>query len=391
MVIRKTFPQVYRLPDSKTGLHYFQVSARSAKWGMNERKTFSTEKEALDHARKIAELIQKQGAQPTMTKEREARADAYLTLVDKLKPHGKTPEDAVEHYIKFLGDEIIRQALPPIYDLVDQWQAFKFTDTTLSRDMVRDIRLYARFIQRKWGGMKPDESKKNEIDLVIRGLKVSNNTRRKYLRFIRMFFSWVLDEGHILRNPTDGIFYKPDGFDAEFYSVGTTKRLLRYVAENEKDLMGYYALLTFAGLRPTEGARVQWKDFSFKTNELYVRKGKTQARHIMLEPVAVAWMKWHRENTAKEAPFVQLRALPNRQGRIRKAVLKGEWIQDGLRHGFATYFRNVKKNIGDVSFYMGNSRDVVKRNYARTIPAEDCEAFWGLTPQKVLADESAEG
>ena len=390
MLIRKTFPQVYKYFDSKTDNPYFLVSARSRKWGLNERKTFSTEQEALAHARRIAELIQKQGAQPQLSKEKAAMAEAYEALADKLKPHGKRPEDAVEHYISFLGNEIIRQALPPISELVDSWQAFKLTDTTLSKPMVRDIRSYARFIKSKWGTLKPDEPKKNQIDILIRGLKVSNNTRRKYLRFIRMFFSWVRDEGHLLRNPTDGIYFKPDAFNGEFYSVETTKKLLRYVADTEKDLIGYYALMTFAGLRPSEAANVQWGDFSFKTNELYVRKSKTPARHVILEPAGVAWMKWHRDNSPKEAPFVQPRALPNREKRIRAAVMEGQWIQDGLRHGFATYARNLKKDIGEVSFYMGNSPDVVKRHYARTIPADECVAFWGLTPEKVLADEESE-
>lgn len=131
MLIRKTFPQVYKYFDSKTGNPYFQVSARSAKWGMNERKTFTAEKDALEHARKIAELIEKRGAQPQMSKEKAAMADDYLTLADKMKPHGKTPEDAVEHYIKFLGNEIIRQALPSISELADKWQAFKFFSKTV--------------------------------------------------------------------------------------------------------------------------------------------------------------------------------------------------------------------------------------------------------------------
>jgi hypothetical protein len=38
MLICKTFPQVYNYFDRKTGIPYFQVSARSAKWGMHERK-----------------------------------------------------------------------------------------------------------------------------------------------------------------------------------------------------------------------------------------------------------------------------------------------------------------------------------------------------------------
>jgi integrase len=389
VIIRKSFPQIYKLTHPKSGGAYFLVSARSKKWGLRTRKTFPTEREAVDYARQIEKQIKSFGAQPNVPKEKLVLADAYQALADRLKPFGKKPEDAVDQYVKFLGDEASRQAKPPIRDLVDGWQAFKLTDTTLSRPMVRDIRSYARFLKSKWGDMKPDEPKKNEIDVVIRGLKVSNNTRRKYLRFVRMFFSWVRDEGHILVNPTDGIYFKPDAFSGEHYSVGDTKRLLRYVADNEQDLIGYYALLTFAGLRPTEGARVQWKDFSFKTRELYVRKGKTQARHVMLEPVAVEWMKWHRDRSAADAPFVQLKALPNREKRIREAVFKGDWIQDGLRHGFATYFKNLKKDIALVSDYMGNSPDVVKRHYARTIPAEEYQAFWGLTPGVVMADEIA--
>ena len=352
---------------------------------MNERKAFKTEKEAVNYAREIENLIKTKGAQPEISKEKLAMADAYLSILDKLKPHGKTPEDAADHYIKHLGNEFLQKSKPPIRDLVDQWQAFKFSDTTLGKKMIIEIGLYSRFIKAKFANAKPDEPKRNEIDVLLRGLKVANNTRRKYLKFIRMFFSWVFDEGIIARNPTDGISYKADDFDGRFYDVPTTKKILKFVAENEKDLIGYYALLTFAGLRPTEGARVQWLDFSFKTNELYVRKGKTNARHIILEPVAVEWINYHRKNTPHDAPFVGQTALPNREKEIRKQTMNGGWIQDGLRHGFATYYKSTIKNISSVADYMGNAADVVKRHYARTIPADECRDFWNLTPSIVLA------
>ncbi len=213
-------------------------------------------------------------------------------------------------------------------------------------------------------------------------------TRRKYLLYVRMFFSWVKDEGHLSQNPTDGIFYKPDDFNGAFYSPEVTKKLLRYIVEHQKDLIGYYALLTFAGLRPSEGARVQWQDYGAKTNELYVRKGKTPARHIILKPVAVEWIQFHRENTPKDAPFVLSKNLANRENRIRKAGLNGKWVQDGLRHGFGTYFKALTKSIAEVADYMGNSPDIVKRHYARTIPKDEWEAFWKLTPKVVLADEA---
>src|SRR5215467_6299767 len=99
MIVRKTFPQVYKLVHNKSGETYFQVSARSAKWGMNERKTFPTEKEALDYARQIAERIEVNGAQPALPKEVKVKADSYSKLIDRLTPYSKTPEEAVEHYI----------------------------------------------------------------------------------------------------------------------------------------------------------------------------------------------------------------------------------------------------------------------------------------------------
>jgi integrase len=112
---------------------------------------------------------------------------------------------------------------------------------------------------------------------MLKGLKISNNTRRKYRIYIGMFFKWVMEEGHITSNPATGIKYKTDGYDGSFYSPEQTKKLLCYVVENHKDLAGYFALMTFAGLRPTEGQRVQWEDYFPKVSQLYVRDGKTNA------------------------------------------------------------------------------------------------------------------
>jgi len=388
MILRKAFPQVYELEHPKNG-KYWLVSARSAKWGMNERKVFPKKELAIKHAQKIDGQLVKFGGQPDVPKGKIELAERFQGLTEKLAVFGQSPEDAVNHFVRHLGNEISKQAKPFVRNLADDWTAFKFADQTLSKRFVNEIRRYAQFIKSKWGNLKPDELKKNEIDLLIKGLKVSNNTRRKYLRYVRMFFSWVTDEGHIAKNPTDGIFYKPDDFNGAFYSPEQTAKLLSYIAENQKDLIGYYALLTFAGLRPSEGGRVQWSDYNFKTKELYVRKGKTNARHIILEPAAVAWMKFHREHSPDDAPFAKLKNLANREKVIRKAVFNGKWVQDGLRHGFGTYFKALTQSIEKVADYMGNSPDIVKRHYARTIAKDDWEAFWNLTPERVMAEKSA--
>ena len=61
-----------------------------------------------------------------------------------------------------------------------------------------------------------------------------------------------------------------------------------------------------------------------------------------------------------------------------------EWIQDGLRHTFATNYNSLIKNFHETAYYMGNSVNMVKQHYARTVATEPLTAFWGLTPAEVL-------
>jgi integrase len=271
-----------------------------------------------------------------------------------------------------------------IGQLTERWENFKRSDTTLARKTLIEIRSYARWIRNTFGQLKPADLDKHRTELTLRALPVTNNTRRKYLRFLRMFATWLRHEALITADPFEGIRFKPDDFHAAFYTVDQIRLLLRHLVEHAPDLLGYYALLIFAGLRPSEGTRVKWEDINFATRELYVRKGKTNARHITLEPVALEWLAWHRRNIPDGRPFLEIINLENREKQIRAAALQRDWIQDGLRHGFGTFYRAKIKDIGRVADYMGNSPNIVKRHYARTVPKADCDRFWNLNPPDVI-------
>jgi len=385
MVIRRAFPQVYQMKHPKTGV-YWQVSER--KYGMKRRKTFHSKSLALKHAADIEEQFLKHGAQTDVPKEKVVMAENFEKLAKKVGVHGVTLDTAVEEYMRFKGEEVAKATKPFIRELVEKWKAFKYTKPGMSKRFQTEIRSYARFINNRWGDLKPDDVKKHEIEVMLNKMDVCNNTRRKYLLIIRMFFKWLVDEGHLVKKPTDGIRITPDGYKGDCYTPAETKKLLRYIAENHKELIGYYALLTFAGLRPTEGRRVQWEDFNFNPEQpqLHVREGKTHARFVTLEPVALAWVQYHRQNVGKDAPFVNVKTLNYRERIIRQAAL-GKWVQDGLRHGFGTYYKALTTNIEKVADQMGNSITIAKKHYARAISAYDCKAFWDLTPEKVMANE----
>ena len=82
MIIRKTFPQVYALESPDKG-KYWLVSARSAKWGLNQRKIFSTEDLALKCARDLEAQVIQNGKQSDIPKENLQLAASYEKLAAK--------------------------------------------------------------------------------------------------------------------------------------------------------------------------------------------------------------------------------------------------------------------------------------------------------------------
>jgi len=146
-------------------------------------------------------------------------------------------------------------------------------------------------------------------------------------------------------------------------------------------MVAYYSLLTFAGLRPSEGARVRWEHFNAKTGQLKVVKGKTDTRHVELKPVLIEWLNWFKSNN-KGTPLVPP-ANMNKLEKSCRALMPVEWINDGLRHGFATHLNSTLRDFSQVAHYMGNSIAKVKSNYAYIIPPAECFTFWELIPDIV--------
>ena len=116
MSIRNTFPQVYALESPKKG-KYWLVSARSAKWGLSQRKIFSTEELALKHARDLEAQVVQNGKQSDIPKEKLQLAASDEKLAAKLSGCGRTPEEAVDHFLVHLGNEAAKQAKPFIREL----------------------------------------------------------------------------------------------------------------------------------------------------------------------------------------------------------------------------------------------------------------------------------
>jgi len=56
------------------------------------------------------------------------------------------------------------------------------------------------------------------------------------------------------------------------------------------------------------------------------------------------------------------------------------WVQDILRHSFASYWLPIHKNRNALAEEMGNSVEVIKDHYRRPILKVTATKYWALAP-----------
>ena len=169
------------------------------------------------------------------------------------------------------------------------------------------------------------------------------------------------------------------------YSPEEVEKVLRLCEEKYPSLLGYYCLCVFAGLRPSEAERVEWKDLNFDGKEVFVtHKSKTGFRRFVLKDADTLWIWLNHIKTIR--PNESLNPKINHSG-LQKKFRKDlglAWTQDVLRHSFGTYYYNLTHDPNQVSHDMGNSVAICKRYYVREVKKEWTGKFWGLRPKTPL-------
>lgn len=378
--IRVKFPKVYRY--QKDGNDYFLVDARSKTWGLKIRKNFNFKEEALKYAQEIESQILEKGKKVS---DKQIYQDKDIERLDAmLKPFGKTLPEAVEFYVRFMQEEMKKSVVPLIRDLCLKWYESKrdSKNNPLSDATKNELKILWRFIARTLGMFRPSEVTHEMIEKLIEevGGSETNVTRKHYLTYVRMFFTWCVKHKYIQANPTDNVQVKIRLKDVEIYTPEETGKLLTLCQQKFPQLLGFYCLSAFGGLRPSEAERAEWSDINFETKEIYVKPlGKTGSRRFVLKETDTlwVWLKYIKEKFPNQ-PLNPIKNHQNYQKKLRLGF--GKWIKDGLRHSFGTYYHNLTRNIPEVVFVMGNSVGIAKRHYVREVTKERRDSYWALKP-----------
>lgn len=378
-VIRTRFPRIRVL---KGRAKKYQVDARP----LAPRKSFATKVEANTYAVSIAISKTNQGTESMTTLTTDERMQA-LRAFKLLNPHGRTLADAVDFYVAHIEQQRKRHESLTVDACLDEYLAQLKGDLergALADTSFRSSKMYVGIFRAAFGALHITDITERVVRDYLDGLKMGQRSRVNYRAALSRFLSWGISHDHLEKNACSRIKLKVESHDVVILTVDQAKALLG--AAMNTPLRGYFSVACFAGLRPSEIQRLDWKDVHLATTKhITVWRHKTkvkETRHVPIHPTLAQWL----EPIAKQSGSVTPR---NWRAQFR-AVLKAAgftkarpYVQDSCRHSFASYTLSLTKNRGALAEVMGNSVRTIRTSYRAPVMETDAYAFFALTPEAV--------
>jgi site-specific recombinase XerD len=212
------------------------------------------------------------------------------------------------------------------------------------------------------------------------------------LRHWRSVFRYGIKREYVRNNPVERLdFAGHQAHEVEIYEIADVEALLKDALENDLSLLPFYVLCACCGIRPEgEIEALDWRYVHIKTRKPHVSIPATVSkvgkfREVDLPPNAVAWFKEYQQRggsmEAKIVPWEHEKLRNHRRASAERAGVK--WIQDGLRHSFASYWLPIHHDLDRLLHMMGHAdKATFSKHYDSGIPRSEAAKFWRIRPPK---------
>lgn len=105
-------------------------------------------------------------------------------------------------------------------------------------------------------------------------------------------------------------------------------------------------------------------------------------RLIHMHDTALAWVKVAREWDCCIGSRLVARGA--KMTAVRDHLGFSEWPHDVLRHSFGSYYVELTHDLAKTALEMGNSPEIILRNYRSIVTPKATKEFWAMTPEAIL-------
>jgi integrase len=315
--------------------------------------------------------------------------DMAQDCASELQAFGKTIADATKHYVAHL--KAVERSCT-VAALVDEVIAAKKKacgkkQRPASHDYIVDLNVRLGRFKEQFGDRMVATLTRLEIDDWLTGLtdkhgeNLSPQSRGNYARALGVAFAYAVKRGYAQENPLKEID-KPTGDTKP--GVLTVEQTIRLLEAASPEILPYFAIGAFAGLRASEIERLDWREIDFEENEIAVNgdgESHKSERHVDMLPNLREWLLPLRKHSCKITPENFRKHFEE----AREAAGIEPWPNNALRHSFGSYHLKHFNNDALTRLQMGHWRDstVLFANYRRAVTRRNAERYWNIRPAPV--------
>lgn len=223
----------------------------------------------------------------------------------------------------------------------------------------------------------------DDIRSALTALQVSDASADNYRKTWSGFFAWCVKNQAAAINPVAGLTSARK--DKPLPTVLTPRQaaaLLWHARDIDAEMVPYYAIGLFAGIRPQELQRLDSSAIVDGVLRLTESMTKTrQQRFVSILPVLQTWL----EAYPFTGPLCYTPITHRRRHREIAQAAGLDWTSDVMRHSFASYHLARWEDAGVTSAQLGHWRpETLLRYYRSLVSKADAETYFGLVPDALV-------
>lgn len=213
-----------------------------------------------------------------------------------------------------------------------------------------------------------------EMDLAIR-------TRNRHLTYIQNVFNIAKDWGLLAANPLDGVtVFNDPTKNGRRISILTPEQLKKFLSALRPELVPFFAICAFTGLRRAEVELLDWSDVKLDRKLIILPPEKSKNRKRKVIEVTDNLFTFLSPIAQTEGPVLPprpgLQIIMNEAGEMANLL---PWSQNVIRHSFCSHAVALK-GLTWTSVQADHSEKMLKDHYLEMVAKEQAEKYWKIRP-----------
>jgi integrase len=365
--------------------------------GSRKRETFGNLANAKDRAREVARAII--NGRTAVLELTNADREGYVGATELLRPMGIPLHSAIEEYVAarshLEGDSLLsavkehaRRSVhvvdKRVPEILEEFLAAKQRDGVSLRyiqSLRSHLNRFASAFQTNIGSVAA-----RFIEEWLVAQKIGARARNNIRMSIITFFHFARSRGYLPKGQATEAEEVAKARDrGGKIGILTPKQLANLLNAGDEEARLYFALGAFTGLRSAELIRLEWDDINFPRGHIQVGKAKAKTatrRLVPIQPNLMQWLSPYRRRT--ELVFASEHAASRSISQAKDII--GDWPANALRHSYATYRLAQCHDAARVALEMGNSPQMLFRNYRELADEHDAAGWFSIVPARKVSN-----